>query len=142
MNIKQHSDNLPNHYKYSFDLTTFESAEQFHNLIELFGLTEQHTLERESNGTTYKKFCWFKDGLYLATGNNPLTGEYREDGARADETGYASYIAIVSRNKLDLKALARAIGANAEHVKDQGQGFMGITLQQLEELDEEAGFIE
>lgn len=141
MNVKKHSDNLPNLYKYSFDLTTFESAEQFQKLVDLFGLTEYHILEREAGDTTYKKFCWYREGLYLATANNPITGEFKREGARQDLKGYASYIAIVSVDKLDLKALARSIEAVAEHVKDHGQGFAGLRVGQIEELDEEAGFL-
>ena len=96
-------------YECGFDLTNIP-ATKFFKLLKLNDLS--WTNRKTESGA----FVWgFKDG-HIVTGNNPLTGEYR-DGNRSPEIGYASYIGVVG-TKSFRDRVAKFIKRNATDIKD------------------------
>ena len=138
LNIKR--DEETGFYRYSFDLSHVDAIE-WRRITELFGLTNYsaHTetveaVTDDGEDRDYKKFVWFNnlENTFLATGCNPLTGEFKNGEMR--DKGYCSYIAVKSKNKKRLKAIVWAISDRADHIKDSGQGFMGIRQEVIDEV--------
>lgn len=79
-----------------FDLTSFESREQFVWILDAMGLDPYYDYVRVNVSTDssedYYYYVWGNENGMILLGNNPITGEYR-DGSFKDY-GYASYIGI------------------------------------------------
>ena len=67
-------------------------------------------------------FRWIGPGIEIRTGNNPVTGKYREEGRREDDKGFASYIGIYGdRDKVALAVkFIRAHGEFEEDTEHSG----------------------
>ena len=83
--------------EWGFDLTGFDSAEQFEMLLERNGLHPEKSFKlltpyKESPETHH--YQWSNPYIKIITGNNPITGEYSNPKWRQNEKGYASYIGI------------------------------------------------
>lgn len=86
--------------KWGFDLTGFDSAKQFENLLLRNGLDPVKSYKKvraypdDESLKDYYRFIWSGRYLKIVTGNNPITGEYTNKNMRKNEKGYASYIGI------------------------------------------------
>ena len=81
-----------------FDYTSFETAENFVEVLEEIGLDAYYDYVRVNTArwdTEVKWYCfiWGNENGMIICGNNPITGEYRTEG-RFPEKGYASYMGI------------------------------------------------
>lgn len=112
-----------------FDLTDFDTARRFENLLAELDLNPEH-IYREEVDAEYAKidkspddpdsdhgvFVWANENLALITGNNPLTGEYSDPDMRPPEKGYASYIGLSGTPEAVEEAFDR-IKEVAAHIK-------------------------
>ena len=89
---------------WGFDLTSFGTADKFKDILNKFGLKKYSKVKKDlGDGIFYYMFTWYKPGLKIQTGNNPLTGEYNQPNRRDPEKGYASYIGITGEESEVLK---------------------------------------
>lgn len=96
-------------WKCGFDLTDI-GAPEFFRLLKLNNLTWTN---RKSDSGVY---VWgFADG-HIVTGNDPLTGNFRNVGQRDPQIGYASYIGVEG-TKAFRDRVAKFIKRNAKYVK-------------------------
>lgn len=106
-----------------FDLTDFGDAQRFGEMLESLDLDPfddgvDHgciDTSREQDGS-HGLFVFANDRVALFTGNNPLTGEYGDPGARPDEKGYASYIGISGTHGA-VQEVFEAVQEHAKYVK-------------------------
>lgn len=98
--------------EYGFDLTDFDSAEDFQKALEKAGMAKETKKTKDG-------FLWSGEGIEMVTGNNPITGEYR-DNRRGNEVGFASYIGITG-TPAKVKTLVAAIKDVANY-KDESPG--------------------
>ena len=99
--------------KYGFDLTAIP-AKDFEEMLSEYQLELCARVDGEP-------FTWKRDGLVVVTGNNPITGEYRNSAGRRSEKGYASYIGIEGEAG-SVQRVVDFIRARAEYVKDESPG--------------------
>lgn len=76
-------------YEHGFDLTSVDTPANWKKILKAAGITNMEAkLEK-------RKFIWQGPDILIATGNNPLTGEYGDSERGRDlELGYASYIGL------------------------------------------------
>jgi hypothetical protein len=112
---------------WGFDLTSFNSAAAFKVVLIEMGLpvkakrTRARSALDRSTPLDQRPFVWKRPGLRLVTGNNPITGAYRNAKQRPNEKGYASYIGIEG-NDADVRKLAKLIKQHANYIKDESKG--------------------
>lgn len=99
--------------KWGFDLTKFESADDFKEVLELIGASE------EPSQGKYGQFIWKGKKATVVTGNNPITGHYMRVNQRDPEVGYASYIGISGDDAKIVKQVADKIKELTSDIKDE-----------------------
>ena len=99
---------------WGFDLTDFGSAEKFEKVLKNNNISSMPTKWCERNQERpLCKFEWLGKNVSLITANNPITGEYANEGNRTPEKGYASYMGIcgnpsqVQKLVKDIKKVAK-----------------------------------
>lgn len=112
---------------WSFDLTTFRTAEGFRKVLALAHIPEKGNGLRKRFSTpegVSSGFVWIGPSVSIATMNNPITGEYFDAGGRDKEVGYASYLAVRG-NPRKVREVCDLIDRIAD-VKDfeEGSGYM------------------
>lgn len=114
---------------WGFDLTDFggqKGAQNFARILDQMGLpikakrTRARCALDHATPLNQRPFVWKRPGLRLVTGNNPITGVYRNAKQRQNEIGYASYIGIEG-NDADVRKLAKLIKKYAEYIKDESK---------------------
>lgn len=110
---------------WGFDLTSFDSAEQFQSLLNRHGLKSYKlVVERGKtvgNAWVSGRHVWSTTGLQLVTKNNPLTGVYGNGHEnRKPEKGYASYIGITG-DDVKVLALVKDIKSITRHIKGESK---------------------
>jgi hypothetical protein len=79
-----------------FDLTMFESRQEFVWILEAMGLDPYYDYARVNASTgsseDYYYYVWGNENGMILLGNNPITGEYRDGNFK--EYAYGSYIGI------------------------------------------------
>jgi len=117
-------------YGHDFDLTTIQDdgRQKFKDFLQRHGLSEYQR--------THYQYVWHnpEKTKFLATSNNPITGEYRQDDARKGEIGYASYMSIEAADPQILALMVLDMLKTARHVKDHGHGFTNLNGKAIEEL--------
>lgn len=128
LQVRNGSPTINGRAKAGFDLTDFPSKKAFEALLARHGLTNGYKRVEVPayGGRTYYVYTWSKNDpeLLLATGNNPLTGQYNIPSQRRKEVGYASYIGIEGDEKA-VKALFDDIRSVASY-KDIEWGERGF----------------
>jgi len=131
-------------YGHDFDLTTIQdgASHKFEAFLDRHNLTEYERIETEFNKPldegkeTHYQYVWHNPNKtkFIATSNNPITGEYSRENQRKNEVGYASYMSIESSNPYQLALMVLDMLQTAEHVKDHGHGFTNLNGEAIEEL--------
>ena len=84
--------------KCGFDLTNFESSENFVEMLESIGVDPYYgyarvNVARWDEDSRYY-YVWGNEDGMIVCGNNPITGEYSSPNDRHNDPGYGSYIGI------------------------------------------------
>lgn len=83
--------------EWGFDLTDFE-PDGFQKVLKGLKIPLGNVSEdfgRDIDNAPYRRgWKWHGEGIEIITGNNPITGEYRQTTQRSPEKDYASYIGI------------------------------------------------
>ena len=66
-------------------------------------------------------FFWRNKDIIIITGNNPITGKYRNKN-RAPEKNYASYVGIETKNPDDMDNVIKLFKQNTSYRKGESKG--------------------
>jgi len=69
-----------------------------------------------------KSFYWRNKDIIIITGNNPITGQYRDKGRRDPEKNYASYVGIETKNPEDMDNVVKLFKQNTSYRKGESKG--------------------
>ena len=108
--------------KHGFDLADCGSSDKFKKILKenKIPIKTKKKCEKLRTGGEYCKFHWKGKDVEIITGNNPITGEYREKGVRPKDKGYASYIGIEGKPEA-VKKLVSSIKKKCSF-KDESKG--------------------
>ena len=110
--------------QHGFDLTDFKPG-GFKRFLKALGIPM--VAKGSSTGVSWsdgKSFFWRNKDIIIITGNNPITGQYRNKN-RAPEKNYASYIGIETKNRKDMKRVVNLIKQNTSYRKGESRGTRG-----------------
>ena len=80
--------------QHGFDLTDFKPG-GFKRFLKALGIPM--IAKGSSTGAPWsdgRSFFWRNNDIIIITGNNPITGQYRDEGRRKPEKNYASYVGL------------------------------------------------
>ena len=69
-----------------------------------------------------KSFFWRNKDIIIITGNNPITGQYRDKGRRDPEKNYASYVGIETKDPKDMDRVVKLFKQNTSYRKGESKG--------------------
>ena len=106
--------------KCGFDLTNFESPENFVEMLESIGIDPYYGYARVDvsrwDKDSYYYYVWGDENGMIVCGNNPITGEYRRVNERHNDSRYGSYIGVEGTKEFVDKAYQMIIQYG--HYKD------------------------
>ena len=107
--------------QHGFDLTDFKPG-GFKKFLK--ALSIPMIAKGSSTGASWsdgKSFFWRNKDIIIITGNNPITGKYRNKN-RAPEKNYASYIGIETKTREDMDRVVKLMKQNLTYYKDESRG--------------------
>ncbi len=108
--------------QHGFDLTDFKPG-GFKKFLKALGIPM--IAKGSSTGKSWSDgdiFYWRNKDIILITGNNPITGTYRNKANRPPEKNYASYVGIETRNPEDMKNVLKLFKQNRSYSKGESRG--------------------
>ena len=108
--------------QHGFDLTDFKPR-GFEKFLTALGIPK--IAKGSSTGASWsdgKSFYWRNKDIIIITGNNPITGQYRDKGRRDPEKNYASYVGIETRNPEDMDNVVKLFKQNTSYRKGESRG--------------------
>ena len=108
--------------QHGFDLTDFKPR-GFEKFLTALGIPK--IAKGSSTGASWsdgKSFYWRNKDIIIITGNNPITGQYRDEGRRSPEKNYASYVGIETRNPEDMDNVVKLFKKHTSYRKGESRG--------------------
>ena len=108
--------------QYGFDLTDFKPG-GFKRFLKALGIPM--VAKGSSTGASWsdgKSFFWRNKDIIIITGNNPITGQYRDEGRRSPEKNYASYVGIETKDPKDMDRVVKLFKQNTSYRKGESKG--------------------
>ena len=108
--------------QHGFDLTDFKPR-GFEKFLTALGIPK--IAKGSSTGASWsdgKSFYWRNKDIIIITGNNPITGQYRDKGRRDPEKNYASYVGIETRNPEDMDNVVKLFKKHTSYRKGESKG--------------------
>ena len=108
--------------QHGFDLTDFKPR-GFEKFLTALGIPK--VAKGSSTGASWsdgKSFYWRNKDIIIITGNNPITGRYRDEGRRKPEKNYASYVGIETKNPEDMDNVVKLFKQNTSYRKGESRG--------------------
>ena len=105
-----------------FDLTDFKPG-GFKRFLKALGIPM--VAKGSSTGASWsdgKSFFWRNKDIIIITGNNPITGQYRDKGRRDPEKNYASYVGIETKDPKDMDRVVKLFKQNTSYRKGESKG--------------------
>ena len=109
--------------QHGFELTDFKPG-GFKKLLKTLGIPTIAKGSHTGGSDTSNGFFFRNKDIVIITGNNPITGKYRNKN-RAPEKNYASYIGIETKNPKDMKRVVNLIKQNTSYRKGESRGTRG-----------------
>ena len=109
--------------QHGFDLTDFKPG-GFKKVLKALGIPTIAKGSHTGGSDTSNGFFFRNKDIVIITGNNPITGKYRNKN-RAPEKNYASYIGIETKNPKDMKRVVNLIKQNTSYRKGESRGTRG-----------------
>tara|TARA_R100001082_G_scaffold19463_1_gene9511 strand:+ start:218 stop:640 length:423 start_codon:yes stop_codon:yes gene_type:complete len=106
--------------QHGFDLTDFKPG-GFKKLLKTLGIPTIAKGSHTGGSDTSNGFFFRNKDIVIITGNNPITGKYRNKN-RAPEKNYASYIGIETKNPKDMNRVVNLIKQNTSYRKGESRG--------------------
>ena len=108
--------------QHGFDLTDFKPG-GFKRFLKALGIPM--IAKGSSTGASWsdgKSFFWRNKDIIIITGNNPITGTYRNKANRSPEKNYASYVGIETKNPEDMANVVKLFKQNTSYRKGESKG--------------------
>ena len=108
--------------QHGFDLTDFKPG-GFKRFLKALGIPM--IAKGSSTGVSWsdgKSFYWRNKDIIIITGNNPITGQYRDEGRRSPEKNYASYVGIETKDPKDMDRVVKLFKQNTSYRKGESKG--------------------
>lgn len=108
--------------QHGFDLTDFKPG-GFKRFLKALGIPM--VAKGSSTGVSWsdgKSFFWRNKDIIIITGNNPITGQYRDEGRRSPEKNYASYVGIETKDPKDIDRVVKLFKQNTSYRKGESKG--------------------
>ena len=119
--LQEASKIMVNGVQHGFDLTDFKPG-GFKRFLKALNIPM--VAKGSSTGVSWsdgKSFFWRNKDIIIITGNNPITGKYRNKN-RAPEKNYASYIGIETKTREDMDKVVKLIKQNTSYRKGESRG--------------------
>ena len=108
-------------FQHGFDLTDFKPG-GFKRFLKALNIPM--VAKGSSTGVSWsdgKSFFWRNKDIIIITGNNPITGKYRNKN-RAPEKNYASYVGIETRTQELMDKVVKLFKQNTSYRKGESKG--------------------
>ena len=108
--------------QHGFDLTDFKPG-GFKRFLKALGIPM--VAKGSSTGASWsdgRSFFWRNKDIIIITGNNPITGQYRDEGRRSPEKNYASYVGIETKDPKDMDRVVKLFKQNTSYRKGESKG--------------------
>ena len=108
--------------QHGFDLTDFKPG-GFKKFLK--ALSIPLIAKGSSTGVSWsdgRSFFWRNKDIIIITGNNPITGQYRDEGRRSPEKNYASYVGIETKNPDDMDRVVKLFKQHTSYRKGESKG--------------------
>ena len=108
--------------QHGFDLTDFKPG-GFKKFLKALGIPM--IAKGSSTGASWsdgRSFFWRNKDIIIITGNNPITGQYRDEGRRSPEKNYASYVGIETKDPKDMDRVVKLFKQNTSYRKGESKG--------------------
>ena len=108
--------------QHGFDLTDFKPG-GFKKFLKALGIPM--IAKGSSTGKSWSDgdvFYWRNKDIIIITGNNPITGQYRDKGRRDPEKNYASYVGIETKNPEDMNNVIKLFKKHTSYRKGESKG--------------------
>ena len=118
----QESKIMVNGVQHGFDLTDFKPG-GFKRFLKALGIPM--VAKGSSTGVKWsdgRSFFWRNKDIIIITGNNPITGQYRDEGRRKPEKNYASYVGIEARTQELMDKVVKLFKQNTSYRKGESKG--------------------
>ena len=109
-------------FQHGFDLTDFKPG-GFKRFLKALGIPM--IAKGSSTGASWsdgRSFFWRNKDIIIITGNNPITGQYRDEGRRSPEKNYASYVGIETKDPKDMDRVVKLFKQNTSYRKGESKG--------------------
>ena len=108
--------------QHGFDLTDFKPG-GFKRFLKALGIPM--IAKGSSTGASWsdgRSFYWRNKDIIIITGNNPITGQYRDEGRRDPEKNYASYVGIETKDPKQMANVVKLFKQNTSYRKGESKG--------------------
>ena len=108
-------------FQHGFDLSDFKPG-GFKKMLKVLGIPT--IAKGSSTGAPWSdgsSFFWRNKDIIIITGNNPITGKYRNKN-RAPEKNYASYVGIETRDQKTMDKVVKLFKQNTSYRKGESKG--------------------
>ena len=107
-------------FQHGFDLSEFKPG-GFKKVLKALGIPTIAKGSHTGGSDTSNGFFFRNKDIIIITGNNPITGKYRNKN-RAPEKNYASYIGIETKTREDMDKVVKLIKQNTSYRKGESRG--------------------
>ena len=107
-------------FQHGFDLTDFKPG-GFKKVLKSLGIPATAKGSSSGGSDTSNGFYFRNKDIIIITGNNPITGKYR-NANRSPEKNYASYIGIETKTREDMDKVVKLMKQNLSYYKDESRG--------------------
>ncbi len=118
----QESKIFQNGAQHGFDLTDMKPG-GFKKFLKALNIPA--IAKGSSTGASWsdgKSFYWRNKDIIIITGNNPITGRYRDEGRRKPEKNYASYVGIETKDPKQMDKVVKLFKQHRSYSKDESKG--------------------
>ena len=107
-------------FQHGFDLSEFKPG-GFKKVLKALSIPPIAKGSHTGGSDTSNGFYFRNKDIIIITGNNPITGKYRNKN-RAPEKNYASYIGIETKTREDMDKVVKLIKQNTSYRKGESRG--------------------
>ena len=108
--------------QHGFDLTDMKPG-GFKKFLKALGIPM--IAKGSSTGKSWSDgdvFYWRNKDIIIITGNNPITGTYRNKANRSPEKNYASYVGIETKDPKQMDKVVKLFKQHRSYSKDESKG--------------------
>ena len=108
-------------FQHGFDLSEFKPG-GFKKVLKALSIPTIAKGSHTGGSDTSNGFYFRNKDIIIITGNNPITGQYRDEGRRSPEKNYASYVGIETKNPEDMDNVIKLFKKHTSYRKGESKG--------------------